>query len=206
MKSPHRYPTALRLGAVTLLAATALSSCGGSAAKIDSSATASSTTSTISTGTGAPAGTSQVLPIADNPINNAATANGLKITSVLVENNEDPATKKTVDDHLEIALENTSANDLTGFEVYYSFADPTDKTTEGYYTKLPTAFTIPAGGTRIVHFDNTGAVDHFPVNKYSLYSTSKNALDVKVTVSAADVAVQTATLKKDAGGAENAAE
>ena len=203
MNSPHRYSRALRLGAVTLLAATALSGCGGSAAKTDSSATVSTTTST---GTGGAPAASHDLPVADNPISNAATAKGLQITSVLVENNEDPATKKTVDDHLEIALENTSANDLTGFEVYYSFADPTDNTTEGYYAKLPTSFTVPAGGTRIVHFDNSGAVDHFPVNKYSLYSTSKNALDVTVTVSAADVAVQTATVKKDAGGAENAAE
>ena len=203
MNSPHRYPTALRLGAVALLAATALSGCGGSAAKTGSSATVSTT---ISAGTGGAAATSQVLPVADNPISNAATAKGLNITSVLVENNEDPATKKTVDDHLEIALENTSANDLTGFEVYYSFADATDEVTEGYYAKLPNSFAIPAGGTRTVHFDNTGAPDHFPVNKYSLYSTSKNALDVTVTVSAADVAVQTATLKKDAGGAENAAE
>lgn len=203
MNSPHRYSRALRLGAVTLLAATALSGCGGSAAKTDSSATVSTTTST---GTGDAPATSQVLPVADNPISNSATAKGLKITSVLVENNEDPATKKTVDDHLEIALENTSANDLTGFEVYYSFADPTDKATEGYYAKLPSSFTVRAGGTRVVHFDNSGAVDHFPVNKYSLYSTSKNALDVTVTVSAADVAVQTVTVKKDAGGAENAAE
>ena len=203
MNSPHRYPTPLRLGAVVLLAATALSGCGGSAAKTDSSATVSTTTSA---GTGGAPATSQVLPVADNPISNSATAKGLKITSVLVENNEDPATKKTVDDHLEIALENTSANDLTGFEVYYSFADPTDKATEGYYAKLPSSFTVRAGGTRVVHFDNSGAVDHFPVNKYSLYSTSKNALDVTVTVSAADVAVQTVTVKKDAGGAENAAE
>ena len=114
MNSPHRYSRALRLGAVTLLAATALSGCGGSAAKTDSSATVSTTTST---GTGGAPAASQVLPVADNPISNAATAKGLQITSVLVENNEDPATKKTVDDHLEIALENTSANDLTGFEV-----------------------------------------------------------------------------------------
>ena len=58
-------------------------------------------------------------------------------------------------------------------------------------------------GTRIAHFDNTGATDHFPVNKFSLYSTSKNAMDVTVIVSAEGAAVQTATVKKDAGGAEN---
>ena len=203
MNSPHRSSRGLRLAAATVLAATALSGCGGSAAKARTSTTDSTATSTAAGG--AP-GTSQVLPVADNPISNVATSDGLKITSVLVENNEDPATKKTVDDHLEIALENTSASDLTGLEVYYSFADPTDKTTEGYYTKLPSSFTVPAGGTRIVHFENSSAVDHFPVNKYSLYSTSKNALDVTVVVSATNVAVQTSTVKKDAGGAENAAE
>jgi len=41
------------------------------------------------------------------------------------------------------------------------------------------------------------------VNKYSLFSTSKNALDVEVVVSTIGAAVQTTTLKKDAGRAEN---
>jgi hypothetical protein len=54
----------------------------------------------------------------------------------------------------------------------------------------------------VAHFDNTGATDHFPVNKYSLYATSVNALDVEVIVSADGAAVQTATIQKDAGGAE----
>jgi len=175
-----------------------LSGCGGSAAKAG--------TTTVSNGAGGGASTAQVLPVADNPISNTATAKGLKIASVLVENNEDPATKKAVDDHLEVVLENTGASVLTAVEVYYSFTDSKDKSTEGFYTKLPSSFTVAAGGTRTVHFDNTGATDHFPVSKYSLYSTSKNALDVSVTVSAEAVAVQTATVKKDAGGAENAAE
>jgi hypothetical protein len=74
--------------------------------------------------------------------------------------------------------------------------------TENYYTALPADFTIPAGGTRTVHFDDTGATDHFPVNKFSLYYTDTNALDVTVTASAQGVKVQTATITKDEGGAE----
>ena len=44
------------------------------------------------------------------------------------------------------------------------------------------------------------------MNKFSLYYTSKAALDVSVTVSATDAAVQTVTVKKDPGGAENPGE
>ena len=69
---------------------------------------------------------------------------------------------------------------------------------------LPDTFTIAAGATRIAHFDNSGAPDHFGVNDFSLYKTSANALDVTVVVSATDAAPQTATVKKDAGGAETA--
>ncbi len=103
-----------------------------------------------------------------------------------------------------IALANTGATDLAGFEIFYTFTDPTADATESYYFELPDSFTIPAGGRRIVHFDNTGAPDHFPVNEFSLYSTSLDALDVSVTVSAAGAAPQTATVQKDAGGEETA--
>jgi len=219
MKPQHRISTAARFGAVTLLAAGALAGCagstvnatpGGSKGAAATSAAPAASKPGGSGGTTSPASKgasgAQVLPVPSNPITNAASASGLKISSVLVENNVDPATKKTTDDHLEIALENNSGTDLSGVEVYYTFTDSKDKTSESYYTKLPASFSIPAGGSRIAHFDNTGATDHFPVNKYSLYSTSKNALDVTVVVSATDVAVQSANVKKDAGGAENAAE
>ena len=148
-------------------------------------------------------GTSQVLPVRANPIANTATAPGLSITSVLVENNEDPATKKDAEDHLEVALRNTSTTALSGFEVYYTITDTKTKETEGYYTNLGPEFTIPAGASRTVHFDQTGKVDHFPDNEFSIYNSSKNALDVKVQVSAKGVAVADSSVKKDAGGAEN---
>jgi len=148
-------------------------------------------------------GSSQVLPVRANPIANNATAPGLEITSVLVENNQDPATKKDAEDHLEVALRNSSTQALSGFEVYYTITDTKTSETEGYYTNLGPEFTIPAGASRTVHFDQTGKVDHFPDNEFSIYNSSKNALDVKVQVSAKGVAVADSSVKKDAGGAEN---
>ena len=184
--------------AAATVAAVLLAGCGGSSTS--GSASGQSTTTTVAAGA---TDTSQVLPVTDNPIKNDATAGTLKIDSVLVENNVDPDTGKAVDDHLEIALSSTGPTELGGIEVFYTFEDPTAQQSESYYAKLPADFTIPAGGTRTVHFDNSGAPDHFPVNKFSLYSTSTNAMDVTVIVSAQGAAVQTATVKKDAGGAEN---
>lgn len=123
---------------------------------------------------------------------------------VLVDENNVGADGNATDDHLEIALSNTGTTDGNGFEVYATFTDPTHDISESYYTKLPASFTIPAGGTRIAHFDNTGAPDHFPVNEFSIYKTSPNAQEVTVEVAATDVAVQTAIVMKDAGGAETA--
>lgn len=186
-----------RIAAAALVAGVALAACGGSS---------SSTTPTTAAPGGAGAVTTttsggQVLPVKDNPITNTATSKVLSIDSVLVENNVDVA-GKAVDDHLEITLSNSGSTDLTNIEVLTTYTDPTASTAESYYTKLPSSFTVPAGGTRVAHFDNTGATDHFPVNKYSLYATSANALDVEVIVSADGAAVQTATIQKDAGGAE----
>jgi hypothetical protein len=143
-----------------------------------------------------------VLPVTANPIANTATASGLKILQVLVENNTDPATGKDAPDHLEIALQNDGQQELSTFEVYYEITDLTTGAKEGYYRKLE-GFTIPAGGTRVVHFDNTGEIDHYPDNEFSLYHLSLNELQVDVQVSAAGVAPQSASVKKDAGGDEN---
>jgi len=176
---------------IMLAGAVALGACGSS----------STGSSNPSSGTATAA---QILPVTDNPITNDSTVDTLSIDSVLVENNEDPATGTAVDDHLEIALTNTGAQTLSNFEVFYTFGDPTTDTTESYYLQLPDTFTIAAGATRVAHFDDTGAADHFPVNKYSLYATSTNALDVTVVVSAEGAAVQTTTVQKDAAGPEEA--
>jgi hypothetical protein len=151
----------------------------------------------------APAAGSPILPVDKNPIVNTSTVQALVVDSVLVENNVGPDGNDT-DDHLEVALSNSGPDELTGFEVFYTFSDPKTGDAESYYVKLPESFTIPAGEKRVAHFDNTGATDHFPVNDFSLYFTDTNALDVTVDVSAAGAAVASATVKKDAGGVEEA--
>jgi len=186
---------ARRVAAAALAAGIALSACGG--------ATSSTTPTTVAANTATTVAAGPVLPVNDNPINNTSTAEALKIDSVLVENNVDPS-GNAADDHLEIAVTNTGSTELAGFEVYYTFTDPTAGTSESYYAKLPDTFTIPAGGSRTIHFDNSGAIDHFPVNEFSIYATSLNALDVNVEVSAQGAAPQTATVQKDAGGEETA--
>lgn len=150
---------------------------------------------------GAPASGQQVLPVATNPIDATATASGLTITKALVENNVSPTTGKAVDDHLEVALENTSTKPLDQVEIYYKITDPAKNVSEGYHAKL-SDFTIAPGATRVAHFDSTGETDSFPVNKYSLYYTDKNALVVDITAGAKDVKPATFSVKKDAGGAE----
>ncbi len=189
---------ALALAAIALMAAVA-SGCGGSGSS-SASSTPTDTTTTPAT-TSSSSGSARVLPVAKNPISNSSTPAGLTITKVLVENNVAADTGKAVDDHLEIALKNTSAKPLDNVAVYYRITDKTKGATEGYYTKL-NGLTIASGTTRVVHFDNTGVAYHYPVNKYSLYYTDKNALVVAVTASSPTVKVATFTVNKDAGGAE----
>ncbi len=183
--------TALAVGVAAALLT--LAACGGG----QSSTATSGQRNSSATGAGA------VLPVTSNPIANSSTAQALTIDSVLVENNED-ASGSAVDDHLEIAVSNAGSAELTGFEVYYTITDPKTSETESYYAELPADFTIAPGDQRVIHFDNSGEPDHFPVNQYSLYYTDKNALDVTVQVSAVDSAPQTAEVAKDAGGTEEA--
>ncbi len=191
-----------RLGAAATLAIVALTGCSGGSPSSAPTGPAPSATSTLGgRQTTPPTAGGPVLPVTQNPIVNTSTVRTLKILSVLVENNVD-ARGKAVDDHLEVALQNTGTTALTDVEIYYTFTDPTTKDSESYYSKLPGSFTVPAGGTRTAHFDSTGAADHFGVNKFNLYYTSQNALDVTVEVSSPGAAVQQARVKKDAGGAE----
>jgi hypothetical protein len=201
-----------RLSAASLTIVLTVAACGaGVAGSVSTSGVTTTpspgvTTTVAPTPTTSPGATttnssSIVLPVTDNPIKNSATAQTLKIDSVLVENNVDAAGKDT-SDHLEISLTNTGDIELSGFEVFYTFTDTIANTAESYYFRLPDSFTIPAGGSRIAHFDNTGETDHFPVNEFSLYYTSTNALAVTVMVSASGAAPQTAQVQKDAGGSE----
>jgi len=178
------------------LAAAAVAGCGAS------SGPAAAGGGDATTATSAPASAGKaVLPVPANPIANASRAAGLTITKALVENNTSPDTGKGVADHLEVAMKNTTSKPLDGVEVYYKIVDRAKKVSEGYYAKLA-GFSIEPGKTRVAHFDNTGAPDHFPVNKYSLYYNDKNELYVAVTASAAGVKPATFTVRKDSGGAE----
>lgn len=193
-KGGARTCIVLAAGAVLLAA------CGGSAAS--SAPTAAPVASVPATAGSASAAGDVVLPVTSNPISNTATDVLLAIDEVLVENNVDPTTGKAADDHLEIAVTNTGTTELTGFEVYYTITDPTSGDSEHYYTELPDTFTVAPGASRTIHFDNTGAPDHFPDNPYSLYHTSRNGLEVTVEVSARGAAPRTATVQKDPGGDE----
>lgn len=182
----------LPLATIGVVAVALASGCGGGGSSASSGGPASTASSSAS---------GRVLPVPRNPISNTSQAPGLTITKALVENNVSPETGKGVSDHLEIALKNTSTKPLDQMGVYFKITDPTKKVSEGYYTKLA-GFTIEPGTTRVAHFDQTGAKDHFPVNKYSLYYTDKNALVVDVMASSPSVKPATFTVKKDSGGAE----
>jgi hypothetical protein len=195
-RTPIRDRIAVAIGAA------ALAACGGTTTP--STAVAGNPTTTVAaTGSAPPPGAdAAVLPVSADPITNTSTDQVLAIDSVIVENNVDLSTGKDASDHLEIGLTNTGPTELTGFEVYYTFADTTAGLTESYYAALPSTFTLAAGASRTIHFDDTGMPDHFADNPYSLYHTSNNGLDVTVEVSAAGAAPQTATVQKDPGGDE----
>ncbi len=137
---------------------------------------------------------------AENPIKENGTQTDFKIDSILVENNVD-ATGGGAPDHLELHVTNTGATDLTNFDVYYTITDLTTQESQATYRTL-SGFSLKAGETKALHFDNTGAPDHFSINPNSLYYTNQNQLQVDVTLHAAGFAPQTASVKKDAGDAE----
>ena len=183
------------VGLTTVLAA----GCG-SGGNANAPAATTAAPSTNAAPGAAPAG-GRVLPVTANPITNTSTEAGLTITKALVENNVAADTGKAVDDHLEVELKNTSTTPLDDVSIYYTITDPASGASESYYAEL-TGFTIAPGASRIAHFDASSAADHYPVNKYSLYYTDKNALTVDVTASSPTTKPATFTVHKDAGGAE----
>jgi hypothetical protein len=135
-----------------------------------------------------------------NKIKNTATMSGFSIVSGLVENNVD-AQGKITNDHLELLIKNTSARDMTDFEVYYKVTDLSTNKSEGYYKQL-TGLVLKSGETKSVHFDGKTAADHFGVNKNGIYFTSQNKLQFDVQVSTLGFQVAHLKITKDAGGAE----
>ncbi len=182
------------------LAATAL------AAAIGVGLLAGCSTGGSSTGTAtAPAATaaaSAVLPVTSDPISNTATATGLSVTQVLLEDNTDEA-GNAIGDRLQVTIDNASSQDATGLEVFYTMTDATTGQSESYYQSLD-GLTIPAGGSTIVYFDNGTGANHFPENAYSIYRTSVNQVDFTVEVSAQGLAIATGTGAKSPGTGEQA--
>ncbi len=135
-----------------------------------------------------------------NPINNNATAEGFKLSSLMVENNTD-ALGNAVNDHLQFTLQNLTNKDISNFEVYYTITDTTNNKKEGYYKKLDN-FTLKANSSQDVHFDGQPGYGHYTDNPHNLYHTSSDKLQFTVEVSAPGYKIESADVAKDAGGAE----
>lgn len=135
-----------------------------------------------------------------NMITNNSTVSGLTIVSGLVENNLDTNGKPT-NDHLELVLKNSSKIDMKNLEVYYTITDLSTQKKEGYYKKLA-GFTLKAGRTETIHFDNKTGINHFGLNTNGMYFTGRNKMQFNVQVSAPGFKIATIQIAKDAGGAE----
>lgn len=170
-----------------IIAAAVLSACGRNAAPAASGASAG--------------GGARVLPVANNPIHNDATASGLVIVSTQVENNTDPLTNKPISDRLQIELKNTSNQTMGNFAIYYGMTDSKTGASEGYYQKL-NGLSLAPGQTRTIFFDNAASPDHFPENKYSLYRTSPNEVRFTIELSTPGFKPATSQAVKAAGTGE----
>jgi hypothetical protein len=198
------------IAAVAVGALTA-AGCSGQAATTTSTAAQGAVQTTVQGGAaatttpGSAQGAAQVLPVAQNPIVNAATKDGLQITSAVVENNVDPVTKKDLSDRLQIAVKNTSTDTLSDLEIFYQMTDTTTKKTEGYYQKL-TGFSLAPGAEGTVYFDTETGAGHYPENTYSLYRTSPNEVVISIEVSAAGYKPAMGEAVKAVGTGEKAGE
>ncbi len=139
-----------------------------------------------------------------NPIQETSATIGFTLGGLLVENNVD-AGGADAPDHLEFNVTNTGIVDLTNFDIYYTITDQTTGAVQGYYRTLP-GFTLKAGETQTLHFDNTGMPNHFSVNPNSAFYSNLNGLTLEVTLHVHGFAVQTGTVNKDPGGAEGGGE
>lgn len=142
--------------------------------------------------------------LTDNPIQENSTAVGFTIGGLLVENNVD-ANGADVADHLQFKVTNSGTADLTNFDIYTTFTDQTTGDMQSYYRTL-SGFTVEAGETKDIHFDNTGQPGHYSVNPNSAYYTNPNGLTVEVTLHTPGFASQTAAVSKDPAGEEGGVE
>ena len=135
-----------------------------------------------------------------NQIKNTATAQGIKISSIIVENNTGVA-GTAVSDHLQFTIQNLTGKMLSNFEAYYTVTDVASGKIEGYYKQL-TGFTLPPHGSGTVHFDGQSAPGHYGVNMHGVYGTTVDTLKFHVEVSTPNYAPVHADATKAPGGAE----
>jgi phage pi2 protein 07 len=144
-----------------------------------------------------------VLPVSSDPIQNTSQQPGLVITAADAENNVDPVTKQAIADQLQITLQNTSAQKMSNFEIYYQMKDVKTGQSEAYHQTL-TGLVLAANETKTIYFDNQSGVGHYPENKYSIYRSSQNEVDFTIQVSSPGFKPATATAKKSPGTGETA--
>ena len=142
-----------------------------------------------------------VVPVTKNPIVNTSTAPGITITSAKVQDNVDPITKKAIPDRLLMKVVNKSSKPASGFEIFYTMKDSSTKAKESYYQKL-TGFTVKAGATSYLYFDNLAGAGHFPENIFSIYRSSTNEVKFAIVLSAKGFKIATASAVKDKGTGE----
>ncbi len=142
--------------------------------------------------------------MAENPIHETSTTVAITISGLQVENNTD-IDGADVADHLEFKVANTTKNGLTNFDIYYTITDQTTGVVQGYYRTLPN-FTVKAGEVKTIHFDNTNQPDHYSVNPNNAFYKDVNPLTLEVTLHVPGYAPNTASVNKDAAGAEGGGE
>lgn len=125
----------------------------------------------------------------------ATTVLPVKVKDTRVEDNVNAS------DHLEIALANTGNTALNDFDIYYTVTDTVTKKAEGYYLKL-TGFTLEAGATKTIHFDNKQGELHYSANFNGIYGTSKNEVLFQGRIHAIGYAPIEFSTKKAKGTAE----
>ncbi len=125
----------------------------------------------------------------------STTALPVKVKDARAEDNVN------ANDHLEIALTNTGKTDLKNFDAYFTVTDTVTKKQEGYYVKLD-SFTLEAGATKILHFDNKKGDLHYSGNANGIYGTSTNEVIFQGQIHAAGYAPIDFSAKKSKGTGE----
>ncbi|CAI9418737.1 hypothetical protein ANOBCDAF_04354 [Pleomorphomonas sp. T1.2MG-36] len=139
---------------------------------------------------------------APSPIQPGGSPASFHIGELLVENNVDQVGHKDAPDHLEIQVINDAAKPLSGFTLYYTLTDVDTGAQEAYIAHP--ALTIPAHGDARIHIDDGSVTGHLRANPNSIYATTQSAKTVSVTLQLPGEAAVQQTIKKDAGGAEQA--